>query len=315
MANDWLEARLRLKDGQKLRPGEYFVRCTGPAIRIERVSRMSNQGANGSRTHVVDVRIHGPAVRRSAIPEGAIVHQPAPRVARKNTASDEPKTTPKTADEAAYRLGLRRIAAMASELQRERIVSLLEEDGDPVPLAQRQPVVEASGRKFRNALAARSEWRDPEDTNPNRRVPKMARGHRRYDPIMHLLRSGSVTQEHALAADRYRLAWELGPGGAMPGYERSEAGSQQYGPSSGPTAERANGERRWQEVQSLFTVPKQRACLEAIVLQRTEVYRWAKTANMSKIHAVGYLQGLLDILWEHYKDEISEHIRRSGPPI
>src|SRR3954470_18398824 len=102
--------------------------------------------------------------------------------------------------------------------------------------------------------------------------------HRRYDPIMHLLRSGSVTQEHALPADRYRIAWELGPGGAMPGYERIEAGSHQYGPSSGPTAERAHDERRWQEVQSLFPVPKQRACLEAIVLKRSGLLRRAVLA-------------------------------------
>src|SRR3954469_8817873 len=133
MTKDWLEARLRLKDGQKLRPGDYFVRCTGPAIRIERVSRMSAQGIRSSRTHVVDVRIRGPAVRRADIPEGAIVHQPTPRVARKTTASDEPKTLPKTppktADEAAYRLGMRRLAAMHVEHQRDHVVSLLEEDG------------------------------------------------------------------------------------------------------------------------------------------------------------------------------------------
>ena len=64
-------------------------------------------------------------------------------------------------------------------------------------------------------------WRDPEDTNVQRRTPKMVSGHRRIDTLIRLHLGGTVTKEHVAAGFRFRDDHELSDG-ARPGSERTE---------------------------------------------------------------------------------------------
>ena len=66
-----------------------------------------------------------------------------------------------------------------------------------------------------------ADWRDPDDTNPNRREPRRVRGHKRIDVLTDLMHRGTLSRLQVAAGFRLRDDCEIADG-AKPGSERSE---------------------------------------------------------------------------------------------
>lgn len=72
-------------------------------------------------------------------------------------------------------------------------------------------------------------WRDPSDTNPNKRAAREIRGYRYGDPITPLETRGTIDGRQARAFRKFRAAWEVAIEGASPGRDLSGGGSQSTG--------------------------------------------------------------------------------------
>ncbi len=102
-------------------------------------------------------------------------------------------------------------------------------------IAEAQAAIVEPVRLGRDVEAA--EWRDPEDTNPNRREPRRVKGHRRMDVLYHLYHGRHMlTRRQAAAGVRLRDDYEVSQG-AKPGAERSEVrGGGTLGPAEAQLA-------------------------------------------------------------------------------
>jgi hypothetical protein len=97
--------------------------------------------------------------------------------------------------------------------------------------------------RIANGSAQPSTWRDPSDSNPNRRVPRVVDGHRAYDTIAHLKAIGTLTRGHAETATRFRREHELAQG--VMGSSKWERQPATVGPSGGPSQGLMQSLERW----------------------------------------------------------------------
>jgi hypothetical protein len=186
--------------------------------------------------------------------------------------------------------------------ERTRVLELLEDDRSdrPVPTIRRTTITDRDGKIIREPKAEFGSWRDPEDTSPNRRKPKLIDGYRAADALITLKkRGGQITPLHLQAATILRSSYELGELGARPGYERPEVGSPQFGPTDGPAMMRLDSLKRYREAKQ--AVPRsQWPILEHVVIKNASVASYGAAHHMRRDQAVGYLIAALDCLVDHY---------------
>lgn len=181
----------------------------------------------------------------------------------------------------------------------------------PVPAAQRLAVMSPDGSVFSPPKVTSSSWRDPDDMNVRSRAPKMVHGgYRRCDPLAVLVRSNSmITVEHLCASDFYRLAWELGPGGAIAGGREMFFVHRSFTPSMGPAEIRCQAMANWLWTQRQLSTPA-KACLAAVVLDGQSVSSWAAARGGDRRYAIGYLTSVLDQLTVIYADDVRSRLRQ-----
>lgn len=112
-------------------------------------------------------------------------------------------------------------ADLGPDIRRVAIVSRAPEDASAVRII-RPPTVEPAS------------WRDPEDLDRNRRVPRIVSGVRAADPLLAMHhRGGLVTIEHLAAATKLADAYETGVLGAQEGRGRLVGGGTGPGFAAG----------------------------------------------------------------------------------
>jgi hypothetical protein len=175
-----------------------------------------------------------------------------------------------------------------------------------VPASQRNAVMDGNGHVVRGPTCTPGNWRDPEDdSNVRSRVPRMVRGgYRRCDPLVTLAKShSSITIEHVLAGDAYRLQWEKATGGGSGG--RSMAFTdRQFSASMGPSEIACESAMKWDWTQRQLSVSA-RLCLDSVVLQRVSVSTWAAANGKDRRYAIGTLCAVLDQLLVIFCDDIA----------
>ena len=170
---------------------------------------------------------------------------------------------------------------------------------DLPPAAQLRPV-EDSGGLIREALLVAAEWRDPDDNNPNRRTAKVVRGFRRADPLANLAARGSISAAHLAAAERLRIAWEVGVEGGSVGSGRDlSMPAIRSGSSTGDPSERRLAALRVvgaarNRLGPLWSV------VVALAICRVDLSRFAAHTGMSRHAALGYATAALDVLTAFY---------------
>ena len=158
-----------------------------------------------------------------------------------------------------------------------------------------------------------SEWRDPEDTNPNRREPRRVRGHRRVDVLYHLHHSRKMlTRRQAAAGVRLRDDYEIAHG-AKPGAERSEVrGGGELGPAEAQLAAVARYRDALKAIGPvlmgivLHVVIDNRPLVEWVAVRRAMTAEAARETvyAVSKRARAQLIDGL-DRLDEHYGDRLT----------
>lgn len=281
---------------------------TGTAIlRVLGMTRLHTAGTSPDKDAV---RLTYARVRRADLPERATI-RPWPF-----RAADGPVERQAT-DPGRLRQSIRQAKREGAVAQLKRVASF--DDGEPVvPLVATQSVMAADGTVLRGPLTTRADWRDPDDVNPNRREPKKVAGVKRADPLeTALLRPKqhdyiALRREHVIAADQYRYAWEIGPGGARPGADRFQGFTDRaFGPSSGPTEVQSARMEAWRRLDAQFS-PAAQDALHYIVLDRNPVSKWAAKVGGDRRYASGFLVGVLDALWHHFRAEVDEIMRRDS---
>jgi len=186
-----------------------------------------------------------------------------------------------------------------------------------IPEIRKRAIMAPDGKRvLRHATAINAVWRDPEDANRSSRRAREIAGWRSHDPLVTLAkRNSNITEELIYAADCYRLAWEKGPGGARPGYEPPLLQNHYFGPSSGPSDERAKGEIAWQEVQRYVRDDRQLTILDHVVIRCRDVTGWAERVGWDRKAAVGYLIGVLETLLGYYRHEVASLVRGDDPEV
>jgi hypothetical protein len=169
-----------------------------------------------------------------------------------------------------------------------------------------------------------ADWRDPTDTTPTAaRQARTIRGFRAYDPLRRIrARHGDrsqITEEHVVAADRLRRAYDQGRLGGLPG--PSWLGGIQHGehkfqsPRSGPTAQAMamwRADREFRRAWAMFD-DLGRAMLYTIVLKNLSVTYWTRSRRLHEQttpqREMARLVGSLNRLVEHFDTEVREDIQ------
>jgi hypothetical protein len=184
----------------------------------------------------------------------------------------------------------------------------------PLPSLQAEepPAIQMATRK-----AMKAEWGDPDDLRPTAaKVARTITGHRAYDPLRwsrarHGARS-SFTEEHIMAADLLRAAWD----GARLGFSGLKdwrpVTAVTYRPSTGPGAPALRQLRARQTFDRAWRLFRDhdRALLLAVVLGNMSLAKAADRLRVSKPWATHALVLVLDRLCEHF--EIGEPRRRAA---
>lgn len=177
----------------------------------------------------------------------------------------------------------------------ERAIEALAEER--APRAQREAVLDRHGLVVREAIAEASSWRDPDDLNPNARSPRLVAGYRRVDELRRLYVSGGVTEKQFKAAQQLLTDCELA-GGARPGSQpasvRVDAASQ-----FGPGQVQLDAARRFREAMQVLGQFASAVLMYAL-LENAKVSEVARNFNVQHYQALGWLQGALERLVEHY---------------
>jgi hypothetical protein len=183
----------------------------------------------------------------------------------------------------------------------------------PMPLAGLPPEHQLASGK-----AMRSEWTDPDDLEPNRRVARVITGYRGFDPLRKCrMRHGdrsSITERHVMAADILRALADGARIGFAPVRDLSmPVQSIFYRPLTGPSrlAERqARCWRRFVRAMASFTRP-QRELLTLCALMNVSIARIAEARGCNPPRLMGELVAVLDQLEQYFSSEI-DHLRDHG---
>jgi hypothetical protein len=186
--------------------------------------------------------------------------------------------------------------AEAQRTERRRVVTAAQAHASPVELVRLGRDVEAGA------------WRDPDDSNPNRRTAKMVQGHRRIDVLAGLHVNGNlVTAEHMRAAKRYRTAYEIGHEGARPAGAASGPVQETLQPG-GPTLAQLDQMAVYREATAAVG-PRLCAILIPVVLDNRDVSTWCKgrgpvdeagrRTDLRRDVGMGMLVAALDRLCDH----------------
>ena len=166
------------------------------------------------------------------------------------------------------------------------------------------------------------EWRDPDDSNPNRRTAKKVSGHRRIDVLQGLHVNGKlVTGEHMSAARRFRTAFEIGHEGATPSGAPGGRVQETLQPG-GPTLAQLDQLRVFREAMEAVG-PRLSGILVHVVLLNVDVSTWCKGrgpadddgrgTDLRRDVGMGVLVAALDRLCDHLlpviKEERRAHLR------
>jgi hypothetical protein len=108
----------------------------------------------------------------------------------------------------------------------------------------------------------------------------------------------------------YRLAWELGPGQARPGYERPMMPVQGFGPAGGPDDTRLAHMAAWGRLQAYLGDVRMIRALDLVILAHGGLTEAAKLIGLGRREVVGYLVLALDRLLAYYAEEVSETLRQ-----
>jgi hypothetical protein len=157
-----------------------------------------------------------------------------------------------------------------------------------------------------NHSVMRADWIDPEDLRPNVRAGRTITGHRAYCPLRWCIRRhgsrSSFNENHILAADRLRAAWD----GARIGFSGLKdwrpVQAILYRPSQGPTTSamrQLKCRKEFDKAWALFD-DRARALLASVVLQNRALGPTADVLGISKPLASQTLTEALDVLVGHF---------------
>ena len=225
----------------------------------------------------------GPRLPRAAVPTDAeIIPWPRTqtRAAQPPAATDRPKRPITTR------------AAMA-QAERKRIVALRRAHNDPNSQAV-EAVRVASGS------VVSSEWRDPDDNNPNRRIAKVVRGYRATDQVDMLMDRGTLNRSQASAARRFRKLYELGEIGlkSSPNLLEARIG---FEAGSGPSEVRLMWLQQYQAVCNALR-PSNVAVLLEIIIQGVSLKDYAARRRVGPSVASGMLMSAVQFLSDFFKE-------------
>lgn len=261
--------------------GMYFYSATGrTVIAVSRVRRMMGERAG------IRYRLFGIRVRLNNVPAGIM---PLPWPSRPVKAPPLPTAEmfvgPPTAPP-----NIRLTVAAERFQARRRVVGLLRDDRDSNQLVAKV--------RMDNRTATATEWRDPDDSNPNRRTARVVRGYRGLDSIEVLLDNGSIGRGHARAARRFRKDYELGEIGLRPGRNLAEAPNG-FASGTGPSEARSKHLQAYRATIAAL-LPHQLEVIIAIVILDETTLSYSLRKHMNRQAVAGYLLACLDHLSDHY---------------
>jgi hypothetical protein len=158
-------------------------------LMVSRVVRVVGKGLE-------QYRLIGLRLRVATLPTGAEI-RPWPRERHPRSRAAEP---PAPSEQPAIQT-----RAAKAQAERKRVIAIRKSHSSPENhLAE--PV------RLANKTLESAEFRDPDDTNPNRRVPKTVKSFRNCSSIDYLVRSGTITRAHGRAANLFRNQYEKSAG-------------------------------------------------------------------------------------------------------
>jgi hypothetical protein len=193
--------------------GSYVASPSGQTVLLlTRIARVVASKAKGEQ-----FRLYAMRLRRAALPPDVAVI-PWPRDHRRPSHAAEP---PAPSDRPAIQT-----RAAKAQAERKRVIAIRKSHSSPENhLAE--PV------RLKNKTLESAEFRDPDDTNPNRRVPKTVKSFRNCSSIDYLVKSGTITRAHGRTANLFRNQYEksagLGLGQSDLGAPRITSGSPPVG--------------------------------------------------------------------------------------
>lgn len=160
------------------------------------------------------------------------------------------------------------------------------------------PVLAADGTVLRDALAAKAEWRDPEDDNPLARAPKRISGYRRVWTIDVLARERprEMTAQLVRAANRLLSDYEIGVEGAS---TRVAAGRIDGSDTTGLSDARMQALRAYREATAAIGLAAYPVMM-GIVIRNLSLAEAARRTGTNPQVLSGRLLAGLERLAEHY---------------
>jgi hypothetical protein len=174
-------------------------------------------------------------------------------------------------------------------------------------------------RRHRDGPAAllHTEWRDPDDTNPNHRQARQINGYRTFCPLRRMFRltGTQITERHILAADKLRTAIDAATIGFSAERDLSlSVTAIMFGPLLGPSRNALLQAQAWRTARralGIFT-DEQRRMLTHVLLENRTIQSWAQSYEPPRNQQVemGKLLAIVEILTLHFEAEIDEDIKR-----
>lgn len=179
------------------------------------------------------------------------------------------------------------------------------------PMLLVEPVdVGATSVRIANGTVTRSEWADPDDSDPNRRTARKISGHRSFDGLHWLLSVGSISKSQHTAGSRYRRCWELGAvgcsGSAIARLGQAVSGSSDAGPSEIKLQHLQRYQAAKRAVGGLADV------VDEIICQGGSLASYAKRWRLNPLKVVGRLGAALDVLKDHWDTVDAPRKREAG---
>lgn len=165
-----------------------------------------------------------------------------------------------------------------------------------VPLVRILPITAPDGTILREPNLDQANWDDPDDISIHRRTRRQIHSFRRADPLLVAQRLGSpITSLHITAANLYRLAHELGPGGGRASKSLAEATTHAPSPAAGPSHRQLMAMRDWIDIQAKLTRDAAYV-LEVIVLNHNSISFYAQQNHRARETTTTILVEALDRL-------------------
>lgn len=198
----------------------------------------------------------------------------------------------------------RMTAAVKRTEERRRAVALLRDDRDSNRVVHKV--------RIDNKSALTGDWRDPDDSNPNRRVARLIHGYRARDSVQTLVDNNTISRGHAYAARRFRKEYELGKIGLRPSRNLAEAPSG-FASGDGPSEARMRAMQTY-EATSGALLPHLLEAVIAIVIFDHTIQSYAESRRMNnRQSASGYVLASFDLLKDYYK-KLDDARRKEDEP-